>query len=506
MALLSLCLRFGTLLIALITLIPLFFVLVYTYLTGWDTAYQLVVRPRVGELLYNTVRLTLAVIVTCGLIGVITAWLTERSNLPYSRVWSALLVAPLAIPSFVNSYAWISLTPRVEGYEGAILVITLSHFPFVYLPVAAALRGLDPALEECARALGKGPWKTIRDVVLPQLRPALLGGLLLVTLHLLAELGALQMLRFPTFTTAIYDQYQSTFNSPAANMLAGVLVVGCLLALVAELSLRGRGRYARLGTGTARPATRAQLGRCMPLAAIFMVALMALSLGLPLGALIYWLRVGTSTTFPVDEFLNTSSVSLELGVAGAVITTLLALPVAWIAVRQPGKLSMLTERATYVGHALPGIVVALALVTITVRFARPIYQTAPLLLTAYVILFFPLALVSIRAALTQAPPVFDEVGRSLGSSPLKVLLRITLPLIAPGLGAGLALVFISSVTELTATLLLAPIGTTTLATKFWQHSDSIAYGAAAPYAVLMVAVSAPMTYLLTRQLTNVGRR
>jgi iron(III) transport system permease protein len=289
-------------------------------------------------------------------------------------------------------------------------------------------------------------------------------------------------------------------------MLAGVLVVGCLLALVAELSLRGRGRYARLGTGTARPATRAQLGRCMPLAAIFMVALMALSLGLPLGALIYWLRVGTSTTFPVDEFLNTSSVSLELGVAGAVITTLLALPVAWIAVRQPGKLSMLTERATYVGHALPGIVVALALVTITVRFARPIYQSAPLLLTAYVILFFPLALVSIRAALTQAPPVFDEVGRSLGSSPLKVLLRITLPLIAPGLGAGLALVFISSVTELTATLLLAPIGTTTLATKFWQHSDSIAYGAAAPYAVLMVAVSAPMTYLLTRQLTNVGRR
>jgi len=484
----------------------LFFVLVYTYSTGFEQAYQLIFRPRVGELLYNTVRLTLAVIVTCGVIGTFAAWLTERSNFPFSRLWSALLVAPLAIPSFVNSYAWISLTPKVEGYAGAILVITLSHFPFVYLPVAAALHGLDPALEECSRALGKGPWETFRKVVIPQLRPALLGGLLLVTLHLLAELGALEMLRFPTFTTAIYDQYQSTFNSPAANMLAGVLVVGCLIALVVELSLRGRGRYARLGAGTARPVTRARLGYFMPLAAIFMLLLVALSLGLPVGSLVYWLRVGTSTAFPMDEFITTTVVSLQLGLTGALITTVLALPVAWLAVRQPGRVSILTERATYIGHSLPGIVVALSLVSITIRFARPIYQTTPLLLTAYVILFFPLALVSIRAALTQAPPVLDEVGRSLGSSPLTVLRRITLPLIAPGLGAGAALVFISSVTELTATLLLAPIGTTTLATKFWQHSDSIAYGAAAPYAVLMVAVSAPMTYLLTRQITSVARR
>jgi iron(III) transport system permease protein len=499
-------LRAGTLLIALITLIPLFFVLVYTYVIGPDQAYQLIVRPRVGELLFNTVRLTLAVIVTTGVIGTVAAWLTERSNLPFSRLWTVLLVAPLAIPSFVNSYAWISLTPRVEGYLGAILVITLSHFPFVYLPVAAALRVMDPALEECSRSLGKGPWRTFTEVVIPQLRPALLGGLLLVTLHLLAELGALEMLRFPTFTTAIYDQYQSTFNSPAANMLAGVLVVGCLLALVAELTLRGRGRYARLGSGTARPISRARLGAFMPIAAIFVLIVVALSLALPLGALVYWLRVGTSTSFPLDEFVAITLASLQLGLAGSVITTILALPVAWVAVRQPGPVSVLTERATYIGHSLPGIVVALSLVSITVRFARPIYQTSPLLIAAYVILFFPLALVTIRAALMQARPVFDEVGRSLGAAPLSVLRRITLPLIAPGLGAGAALVFISAVTELTATLLLAPIGTTTLATKFWQHADSIAYGAAAPYAVLMVIVSAPMTYLLTRQIASAARR
>jgi iron(III) transport system permease protein len=181
-----------------------------------------------------------------------------------------------------------------------------------------------------------------------------------------------------------------------------------------------------------------------------------------------------------------------------------ALPVAWVAVRRPGWVSTLTERTAYVAYALPGIVVALALIATTIRFARPLYQTTPMLLTAYTILFLPLALVSIRAALSQVPPVLDDVGRSLGASPGTVLRRVTLPLIAPGLGAGAALIFISITTELTATLLLAPIGTETLATRFWSHAESIMYGAAAPYALLIVVISAPMTYLLTRQASAGG--
>jgi iron(III) transport system permease protein len=160
---------------------------------------------------------------------------------------------------------------------------------------------------------------------------------------------------------------------------------------------------------------------------------------------------------------------------------------------------MLIERSTYIGHALPGIVVALALVTVAVRFSRPLYQTQPLLLTAYAILFLPLAVVSIRAALLQAPVMLEEAARSLGAHPTLAFVRVTLRLIAPGVGAGAALVFLAIVTELTATLLLAPIGTQTLATRFWSNADSIEFGAAAPYALLMVVLSAPATYLLTRQ-------
>ena len=175
------------------------------------------------------------------------------------------------------------------------------------------------------------------------------------------------------------------------------------------------------------------------------------------------------------------------------------MPGAWLAVRHRGRLATALERSLYLGSSVPGIVVALALVTLAIRYARPLYQTVPLLVAGYVILFLPRAVVTVRAALAQAPPVLDSVAHSLGAGPLATLRRVTLPLIAPGLGAGAALVFLAVVTELTATLLLAPVGTVTLATEFWQQSNSLAYGAAAPYAAMMVLLSAPATFLLTRE-------
>ncbi|WP_285708010.1 iron ABC transporter permease [Microtetraspora sp. NBRC 16547] len=486
-------------LVALVALIPLVFVAGYSVSVGPAEAVRLIVRPRTGELLWNTVRLAAGCVLLCALLGTGAAWLVERTTLPGRRVWNVLLVAPLAVPAFVNSFGWVSVVPWATGYGGALLIVTLSYFPLVYLPVAAALRGLDPALEETAHALGHTPWRTFLRVVLPQLRPALLGGSLLISLHLLAEFGALQMLRFPTFTTAIYDQYQSTFNGPAANMLAGVLVLLCLVLLLAELRLRGRARYARLGAGVARPAVRARLGGFTVPALLGLGVLIALALGVPLGSLVYWLTAGSSAAIPVEPLLSSTLTSIGLGAAGALLTSILAIPVAWLCVRRPGRLSVALERSTYFGNALPGIVVALALVTIAIRLTPPLYQTTALLLVAYTILFLPRAMVNVRSALAQSAPALEDVAHALGLGRAATFRRVTLPLIAPGLGAGAALVFIAIVTELTATLLLAPIGTQTLATQFWSHSDSIAYAASAPYAALMVLISAPATYLLTRE-------
>jgi iron(III) transport system permease protein len=484
-------------LVALVALIPLFFVLGYVASSGWDQTVALIWRPRVGELLDHTGVLVAGCVALSAVLGTGTAWLVERTTLPGRRVWNVLLVAPLAVPAFVNSFGWVSLTARVEGYAGALMIVSLSYYPLVHLPVSAMLRGLDPALEETAAALGYGPWRTFGRVVLPQLRPALLGGSLIVALHILAEFGALQMLRFPTLTTAIYDQYRSSFNGPAANMLASVLLLSCLLLLTLELRLRGHHHYSRLGGGSARTIPRRRLGRAAVPSLVAVGALTTLALGVPLGSLLFWLVTGSSTAFPVGDLVATAATSLGLGLGGAILTMALAFPIAWLCVRRRGRLTILLERSTYFGNAVPGIVVALALVTVAIRFAQPVYQTSVLLVFAYAIMFLPRAMVSVRAALDQAPPVLDDVAHALGCGPLETLRRVTLPLIAPGLGAGAALVFLAVVTELTATLLLAPIGTRTLATQFWSNTSSVAYGAAAPYAALMVILSAPVTLLLT---------
>lgn len=481
-----------------LALIPLGFVVDAAAGLGASELWQLVSRPRARELLGNTARLAVAAMLATAMIGTGAAWVIVRSDLPLRRLLNVLLIAPLAVPAFVSGFGWVSLTPRAAGFGGALLVVTFAYYPFVYLPVAAALRGLDPALEETARTLGCGSARVFLRVVLPQLRPALLGGTLLVGLHSLAEFGALQTLRFPTFTTAIYDQYTSTFAGPAGSALAVVLVLGCLLLLAGELRLRGPRSYARLGRGASRLPAAAHLGRAMFPALAAVLALIGLALVIPVGSLVRWLVVGSSTSFALDRLVSTTATTFALAALAAAATTLLALPVAWLAVRRSRTLGTLLERSTYFGGALPGIVVALALITFTIRYATPLYQTTAMLVAAYVLLFMPRAMVAQRAALAQAPPILDDVAHSLGVGPLGRLRRITLPLLAPGIGAGAALVFLAVVTELTATLLLSPIGTKTLATEFWSHSGRLAYGAAAPYATLMIALSAPAAALLTR--------
>ena len=334
---------------------------------------------------------------------------------------------------------------------------------------------------------------------LPQLRVALLGGSLLVALHLLAEFGALQMLRYPTFTTAIYDQYRATFNGPGATMLAGVLVLLCLLLLLAEIRLRGRRGYARTGRGAARPVRPVALGA---LTAPALLGARRRSSVWPSSSrwrsLGYWMATGASTALDWAVLATTTGTTLGLAAVAAAVTTAMALPTGWLAVRARGRVSTLLERSTYLGSAVPGIVVALALVTLSIRVTPWLYQTVPVLLAAYAILFLPRAIVTVRSAVEQSPPLYDDVAASLGSSAPDRLRRVTLPLLAPGIGAGAALVFLAVVTELTATLLLAPTGTTTLATAFWSASSALEYGAAAPYAVIMVLLSAPATVLLSR--------
>jgi iron(III) transport system permease protein len=483
--------------VAGLVLLPLGFLILEASQVGWGTLRPLLFRHVTETLLWNTIRLAFVVTFVCAVVGVAVAWCVERTDLPWRRFWATVLVLPLAIPDFVIGYGWISVAPGVQGYWGSVLVMSLGSYPLVYLPVAAALRSADRSLEDVARGLGLGRARTFVRVTLHQIRPALLGGSMLVALILLAEFGTFEILRFQTFTTQIYTEFQIGYSATAGCALSLVLVLLGLIVLGGEAAGRGRAGAARRAA-TSRPAPRIKLGLAMIPVALGLAALLGLAIGVPLYALGYWFLQGTSSTLPPISILHAAlDTALYSGLAAG-LATIASLPIAILVERHRSKLGLALERSSYLVQALPGIVVALSLVYFTVKYLPRFYLSSPELVFAYAIMFFPLALVAVRAGVAQAPPGLEEVARSLGHGRLSVLARVTLPILAPALAAGFSLVFMFSSTELTATLILHPTGVETLATGFWQFTNDFAYGAAAPYALALLLVALIPGLLLGR--------
>lgn len=490
-------------LVAAITVLPIALVAADGLASSPGDALDYLLRPRIGELLSNTLLLVAVTVPACIALGVGAAWLVERTDLPFAGVWRVLLAAPLAVPAFVAAYAWVSVRPGLDGLGGAVLVTTAAYFPFVYLPVAAILRDLDAAPAEDARALGLTPFAAWRRTVLPRLRPAISGGGLLVALHLLAEFGVLEMMRYPTFTTAILVQYEVSFSSNQGSLLAVVLAVLCITVLTLEHFLRGSARTARVGRGVHRAADPVHLGRWAPIASAGLSVVVLVSLVVPVTLVGRWLLA--HLTDPAADpglrpsLLLTTGTTISLALAAAALTTIMALPGAWLLSRRRSGWTLLLERVTYVASSLPGVVIALAMITLTVTYLPSVYQSPALLVLGYTILFIPRAMVSLRSGLAAAPPELSDAARSLGSSPFSAFRRVVLPLILPSALTGAALVAIAAATELTATLLLSPTGTSTLATAFWAASDEFDYAGAAPFAAMMILLSAPLTVLMLRQ-------
>lgn len=493
-----------------LVLVPIAITIANACAGGPSLAVRLLWRPLVGELLVNSFSLVVVVCALCAGIGTMMAWLIERTDLPGRGLWAPLAVVPLTIPAFVSSYTWLSISPAFAAFGGAVLVVTASYYPFIYLPVSAALRGMDPALEETARSLGLNLWQVFWRVVLPQLRPALMGGVLLVALNTLVEFGAFALLRYRTFTTTIYGTYRAGFSGAEPALLAMVLLCLCSLCLLAEMLARGKARqYGRLARGVRRSPWRYELGGWRFVALAFPVGVGIIAVFVPLGTILFWMTMPAeaATTVAGSSFwgvLTTSWSSISLGIEASFVCLLLALPLAILAVRYPGFLSTGLERCAYLAQGLPGIVVALALISFTVHHLFPLYQSRFLLILAYSVLFLPLALVNVRAALMQAQLRLEETAHALGLGWFATLWRVTLPLAAPGLGAAACMVFISVVTELTTTLLMAPIGTWTLATELWADTSTVAFAAAAPYAAVMVGISMVSSWLLAGKLGRHG--
>ncbi|MEX2372655.1 MAG: ABC transporter permease subunit, partial [Dehalococcoidia bacterium] len=371
---------------------------------------------------------------------------------------------------------------------GTALVLTLFTYPYLFLMLRPALAAADPRVEELSRTFGYSRWTTFRRVIAPGLRPALTSGSLLVALYVLSDFGAPSLMRFSSFTRVIYVRYTTTFDRSTAAALALLLVALALAVVALEVWSRSRRRMDAI-RDAGRPAPVAPLGRWRWPAFAFVGTVLGLALVLPLTVLLYWFvrGVGAGVAFRGAGGIVFDSVAAA-GLAAAVAVTA-ALPVALLAVRHRGWFSRSVETASYTGYALPGLVVALALVFAAVRVSW-LYQTLPLLVIAYVLLFLPQAIAATRVSLERIRPSMEEAARGLGRRPWEVLTSITLPLAGRGMLAGAALVFLTTMKELPATLILAPTGFQTLATRTWTATNDARFAEAAAPALLLVAISA----------------
>jgi len=457
----------------------------------WDEIWQ----RRTLDLVVRSGLLAAAVTAASVALSIPLAWSVMRSDLVGRRVWRVVLALPLAVPSYLAAFAWISWESSLAGFWGAFLVLTAVSYPYVYLPLTAAFSRLDQALEEIASVHGRGSTTRLMMLAARQCRGTIAAGSLLVALYVLSDFGAVATMRYDAFTWVIYGAYRAGFNPTRAAVLALVLVLIALALVVAEVVARGRA----VTTMTSRAVARHRPIRLRRNAVWFQllaVAITAVSLVFPVWRILVWV----DSYGPEDGFGDVMSAlwgSVRYSVVAAVATVLVALPIALLVARYRTRTTLLLDRSTYVTHALPGIVVAISMVFIGVRVMRPVYLEAPLLVLAYVALFLPLAVGGIRASAEQIPLGLDDVARSLGSSPMAVVRRINLPLVAPGLAAAAALVTLAAMKELPVTMLLRPTGTETLATRLWTYTTVSDYAGAGPYALAIIVFVAIPTAIAT---------
>lgn len=495
-------------------LVPVAYLLLVAATLPFDRILELLTAATTRELVVRTIGLAVTVTLASVMIAVPLAWLTERTDLPARRFFGVAAALPLVIPTYVGAFALVSSMgpgglievwtgwrpPSPYGFRGAALALTLFSYPYVLFTVRAALRGLDPSLEEASRSLGRSPRVTFLRVVLPQLRPSIAAGGLLVALYVLSDFGAVSMLRTQTFTRAIFLQYRTAFDRAPAALLGLVLVVLTIGVLVLESRVGGARREELARAGPPRTAANVRLGRWRWPVVVLIASVLTVALLLPIVIIVWWLVRGLAAGQAIDPAFSAAGRTLGVALFGAAAATLAAFPIALWSARERSWAARLVERVSYLGYALPGIVVAFALVYVGIRLTPSLYQTLGMLVIAYVVLFLPQATGAIRGSLLQVERDVDAAARTLGSTRWQVVRRILVPLSWRGALAGGALVFLTIVKELPATLLLAPTGFDTLATRIWSATDEAFYTRAALPALLLILVgSLPLAVVMVRR-------
>ncbi|WP_122089305.1 ABC transporter permease [Halalkalicoccus subterraneus] len=522
--------------IAAAVLSPLVWIVMRVLQVDTEYARSILARPTTVEILLTSLGLVAAVTGASILLGVPLAFLTVRTDLPFRRFWTIAVALPLVIPSYLGAFTFvmafgpsgefadalaplgIESIPSIYGFWGTTLVLTLYTYPYVFITTRASLLSFDQGLVEAARTLGTSRWEAFRRVTLPQLLPGVTSGALLVALYALSDFGTPSLMRLDVFTRVIYVEYNAFGRETAALLSLQLLAItAVILAIDSRIGDSTQGAY--VGTSpNEKSDTMVPLGRWKAPALGFCSLVVCLSLVLPIGILLQWLvRTPEGATRIASGFRMGFAInSVKVSLAAALVCAVAAVPIAYLAARYRSGLAELFDRATYIGYAMPGIVLGLALVFFGVWYeataggvsetllgsniAPGLYQTLPLLIFAYVVRFLPQAVGATRSSVRRVDRSLTEAARTLGRSRSAAFRRITLPLIAPGVIGGSALVFLTTMKELPATLLLHPTGFETLVTYIWGLRESGDYGAVAVPALALIVVSAlSMVVILSQE-------
>ena len=505
----------GTVVVA--ALLPVVYLFVRG-IEGGETTFDFLTRSNSMKVIWRTLTVIGLVTVCSLIVAVPAAWLTMRTDMPFRRVIAVALALPLVVPSFVMATTLIEALgpkgtlqdllgpfgverlPSIYGLPGATLVLVLMTYPYVYLTVRAAIAGLNPELVEAGRSMGYSMLGAYRRITLPLLLPAIGSGAILAALYTLSDYGGVALMRHNTLTVSIMTNYQTSIDRTAGAALSMLLVMFAVLLLAVEASIRGRRRYDDASGGVGRTNREVRLGWWTAPALIFTLLPVIAGVLIPLAVLLEWFVRGTTKGLEGSPILLPLWNSLQASTLAAVATIVLALPVAFVTVRYRTWLSDVFEKAVYIGFGLPGVVVALSLVFFAVNFALFAYQTLLLLVFAYAVLFLPVALGSLRSGLLQINPRLEEAAQSMGRTQLQAFVRVTLPIMMPSIFASAALVFLLTMKELPATLILGPTGFDTLATSIWSASSEAFFTrTAASSLILIAAAGIPTAWLVLRE-------
>ena len=488
------------------------------------------------EYLYNTGRLFFGVAIGVLLAGVGPAWLVSMCRFPGRAVFEWALLLPLAVPAYVVAFVYTDLLeyagpvqtalrglfgwhsmrdywfPDIRTLDGAIAMMSLVFYPYVYLLARAAFVSQSVCLLEASRMLGRGPWVSFFTVALPLARPAIAAGLSLALMETLADFGTVQYFAVDTFTTGIYRVWLDVNESAAAQMAATLFVLVLALIWIERRSRRHQryhqttSRYRALPgyllTGwrkwgaVAACAAPIVLGFAIPAVLLGRHALANLSRGLD------------------ARFLTDLWNSLMLaGLAGAVCIAA-AVFLAYGARLNGGRLLAGLTRFASIGYAIPGSVLAVGAVPPLARLDHAIDAameatfgistglllsgTVAALIFAYTVRFMALANGAVESALTRVTPSMDGAARTLGAGPAETLWRVHLPLIRGGVLAGAILVFVEVLKELPATILLRPFNFQTLATRTYEYASEERIAEAALPALTIVLAGIIPVIILSR--------